>query len=266
MIDSIKSRLAGAPTREAKLHLLREFLQIIVLKILSDQGFFEGVVFLGGTALRILYGLARYSEDLDFSVTDEKNYDFPKTMVALVKQLELFGLPVETRQKEGVVDSSMLRFTTVLQECGLSDLTGQKLSIKIEVDTNPPKGGKSEVHVVQDQFLFPLRAHDLPSLMAGKLHAIFCRSFVKGRDYYDLMWYLTKKISPNIELLQNSISQTNCAIGKVTEETWKQKLKEYLENVDYKQVLHDVEPFLMRPEEAKLLQKEYFMSLLREDL
>lgn len=265
MLEILQEKIKSEITIQAKTNLIREFLQILILKILSDNKDFNQIVFIGGTALRILYKLKRYSEDLDFYLYSQKDYDFKKTLKKIQDQLEKLNFQVEFKYKQGVVDSAMINFIGVLQELDLHQAKDQKLSIKLEIDTNPPQGGNIETTLVHEDFMFPVKHYDLSSLMAGKLHAVLCRKFEKGRDYYDLIWYLTQKIEPNLILLNNAIIQTEKQSLNLTSKNWKKTLLKKLQNLDFEIIKKDVQRFLMRPEEIDLISLQNFQKLLQNN-
>jgi len=156
----------------------------------------------------------------------------------------------------------MLRFKDVLFNLGLSNLKEQKLSIGLEIDTCPPKGWNTDISLISKSFVFTVTHYDLPSLYTTKLHACFFRKYVKGRDFYDLVWYLGKGILPNFLLLNNAIAQAEGRRAVVTEENFKKFLLEKLENIDFAKVRKDVERFLVDKKELKLLDGQLIKQLL----
>jgi len=262
MIEVIKSKIADLNDRDEKINYLREFIQILILKILSDKKIFYKIAFLGGTALRIIYGLNRYSEDLDFSLYKKDGYDFKNMLQELKKELILYNLKVEMTYKEGIVDSSFVSFTDTLQKLHLNVSKDQRLSVKLEIDTNPPQGEGFEQKIINNYFIFPVICYDLPSLMAGKLHSVLFRKFVKGRDYYDLIWYLTREINPNIIVLNNAIKQTEKVSVGLTENNWKIYLLNRLEKIEFDKVKKDLANFLIRREELDIINLETIKNLL----
>lgn len=266
MIDTIREKLRGISQHQAKVNTIREFLQHLTLKLLADKGFSPALAFVGGTALRVLFGLRRYSEDLDFSLWEATGYDFPKLVKTLQREFANYGFSLEVKSRSAVVDSAMLQFNSVLQELGLSAHKKQKLSVKLEIDTNPPLGAASQTTPVNRDFLFTVRHYDLPSLMAGKLHALMCRKFVKGRDYYDLLWYLSRGEVPNLILLQNALLQTEQTAPDFSKVKWETLLLEKLRKVDFKKVQGDVKNFLVSTAETELLVFESFERLLEKNV
>ena len=206
MIEVIKQQFKENASLNEKLNQTREFLQILCLKILSDKGYFDHLAFMGGTSLRVLFDLRRFSEDLDFSIYKVKGFDLKKMEADLERSFQLHNLPFEAKRKsEGSIHYVLMKFTGILKELGLAAAAEQKLSIKVEIDVHPPEGWNLTNTAVNKTYLFSITHYDLPSLYAGKLHACFFRKFTKGRDVYDLAWYLGKKTLPNFTLLNSAI-------------------------------------------------------------
>lgn len=255
MTEVFKQLFTANMSEEEKLNRMREMLQIICMKIMHDKNFFNNLAFVGGTALRILFDLRRFSEDLDFSLINKEGYDFSKINAELLKELKLFGLNVEAKsQEERNAHSMMLKFSGLLKAVGLSPLESQKFSVKIEIDTNPPKGGNIQNKYVSKVYTFNVVHFDLPSMYATKLHACFYRKYLKGRDFYDLIWYLSKRIQPNYLLLNNAITQTQGVDLKLNESNFKEFLLERIEKVDFEEAKKDVERFLEDKTELNLLE------------
>lgn len=246
-----------------KMNALREYLQAFVLRSLHESEAFGCLSFVRGTALRFLYNLPRFSEDLDFSLEEKTNYNPEKWLAKLKRDLEFarFDASVNWNEKT-TVHSGWVRIAGLLKEAGLSGQSGQKISIKIEVDTRPPKGAVLETQVINKYFLFALRHYDLSSLMAGKIHALCTRNYLKGRDYYDLLWYRTQRppVEPNLLLLQNALTQTMSKPWPA--KNWRDYLIEKINSVDWKQLIKDVSPFLERPEDQALLKPEFFLKAI----
>lgn len=248
------------------LNLLREYLQAYTLRVLHDAEAFNSLAFVGGTALRFLHGLPRFSEDLDFSLETGHGYDGLAWMRKIKRELELSGFEVEVVWNErSVVHSGWIRLEGLLYEAGLSPIKKQKLSIKIEIDTRPPAGAVMDRRLVTRHLTFLLRYHDLPSLMAGKLHALLARPYVKGRDWYDFVWYRSQRppVAPNRILLQNALQQTPATQG-FRVDNWALDLQHKIESLDTEKIIQDVGPFLERPGDAQLLTRENLLGLLPE--
>ena len=207
MHDAIRSMLDkyDCQTRDDYVSALREILQELALLGLWRSKFFEHAAAYGGTALRVLYGLDRYSEDLDFSLLEpDPAFSLGPYGEALLREVSSFGFRVEFQQEErsfqSAIESAFLKTNTYRQliliearEDLLRDLHPSKaLRVKLEVDTDPPGGFETESRYLLQPIPFAVRAYSLPDLLAGKLHAVLCRRWktrVKGRDWYDLAWY-----------------------------------------------------------------------------
>jgi hypothetical protein len=263
MIEVLKQQINSSMQPEEQLNRIREFLQIMVLKNLSDQNAFDNIAFTGGTALRILHDSRRFSEDLDFSLVNAKAYDFKILTAGLVRHFRLNNLAADCKPKaEKTVHSVFLKFPGILKELGLGAFAEQKLSIKLEVDTNPPKGGLLTETTLNKTYIFSVKHFDLPSMFATKLHACFFRKYTKGRDFYDLVWYLGRKVSPNLELLNNAIRQTEKKAMYVTIADLKDFLLTRLERVDFNAAVADVRRFIMDENELRVINKDSLRSLV----
>jgi len=252
---------------EARRNVLREYLQSHVLFSLQAGRAFEQLAFVGGTALRFLYALRRYSEDLDFSLERPAGYRFQRFLDRTERDLMNAGFDVTMHPCEAdPMHSAFIRFPGLLHEAELSPHRTAKLSIKIEIDTRPPSGAGLEATVIDQHFLLALQHHDLPSLMAGKLHALLTRPYAKGRDIYDLLWYLSRPepVSPNVLLLRNALAQTDWAGAQVTALSWRAVIERRLHEIDSTSAADDVGPFLESPEERALLTRKNVLAALRQ--
>lgn len=266
MIELINGRINNASTREEKINKSREVLQHLILRILFERDAFRNISFVGGTALRILYDLRRFSEGIDFSLTDTREYNFGALMSQLRVDLERYGLKCEIRAREDKpIHSGLIRFPDLLNMLGIASQTGQKLMIKVEIDSKPPSGWNTELSLVQDILMFSVRHFDIPSLFATKLHACFFRKYHKGRDFYDLLWYLGRKARPNFLLLNNAIIQTHGKGQSIDELNFVSFLQDRLSAIDFNRIVKDVEPFLEDRLEAGLLNKDMLESLIRRN-
>jgi predicted nucleotidyltransferase component of viral defense system len=265
MIGLIQERISGVAGSEAKVNKTREFLQIFMLKILFDKGHFENIAFTGGTALRILYGMRRFSEDMDFSLVKKDGYDFKAIIAGLVAECNKSNLPaVESKSKEkSTVHGGFIKFPDLIGKVGIAGYAKQNLLVKIEVDSNPPEGGRTTVVPITDNFVMAVNTFDLPSLFATKLHACFFRKYTKGRDYYDLVWYLGKKVVPNVSLLNSAIRQTQKTELGVTEANYREFIAEKVGKVDFAKIREDVERFLEDKAELKLLDRDLILEMLK---
>jgi predicted nucleotidyltransferase component of viral defense system len=249
-------------------NLAREYLQACILESLQRSGAMIPLAFQGGTALRFLYSIARFSEDLDFSLErPAANYDFRSYLKDIQSELTAEGYNIQIKvNDQKTVHSAFVRFYGLLYELKLSPQPNEALSVKIEVDTNPPAGAGLETDLVRRNITLRLQHHDRASLLAGKLHAILQRDYAKGRDLYDLMWYLSDPNwpEPNLVLLGNALAQTHWQGPIPTPENWRGMIYERLKSLDWKAALADVRPFLERPGEIDWLTLEILGRLLNQ--
>lgn len=246
------------------LNRLREYLQAFVLRSFHDGEAFRHLAFVGGTALRFLHGLPRFSEDLDFSLVAGAEDSGAVWMGKVKRDLQLAGFqPEVTWNDRKLVHTGWVRVAGILYEAGLAAMPGQNLAIKVEIDTRPPAGARCERRIITRHLTFFLQHYDLPSLLAGKLHAVINRKYAKGRDWYDLVWYLSQRppVAPNLLLLQNALDQTHGA-GRTDALAWRSLVRDRLERSDIGAILADVGPFLERPQDAALLTRENLQGLL----
>lgn len=256
--------VAGIADPAQALNRLREYIQAFVLRSFHECEAFRPLAFVGGTALRFLHGLPRFSEDLDFSLVSEAGYAGREWMAKVKRDLLLAGFaPEVTWNDRKTVHAGWVRLAGLLRDAGLSALPNQKLAIKVEIDTRPPSGARSERRIVTRHLTFLLQHYDLPSLLAGKLHAAITRRYAKGRDWYDLVWYLSQRppVSPNLMLLQNALDQTQ-GVGRSDARVWPSLLRDRLAAFDFGAIAADVRPFLERPQDAALLTRENLDGLL----
>ena len=246
--------------------VVREYLQARLLESLQENGAFEKWAFVGGTALRFLYSMPRFSEDLDFSLSasgqDDNFTEYMKkaksTFIA-----EDYSLTIKAKT-EGAVKNAFLNFEGLLYELELSPHRSETISIKAEIDTNPPAGANYETSIIRKHSLLNILHYDKASLLAGKIHALLSRKYVKGRDIYDLFWYMTDRTwpQPNIILLNNALKQTGWQGQAITIENWKNETAQRISQYDWNKVIADVLPFIERQQELKLLTKENILKLL----
>jgi predicted nucleotidyltransferase component of viral defense system len=263
MMDIIRKAVQTGATNEEKINQLREFLQILLLRIVFDRGYFKNLSFVGGTALRLLYDLRRFSEDLDFSLINSRHYQFKRFVHDLITSLEQYGLQADITTKDQIaVQRIDVRFKNILQELGLSAIESQKNFVRLEIDSNPPAGWTSQVSLINRVYVFTVTHFDLASMYALKVHACFYRTYIKGRDYYDLIWYLGKKIEPNYDLLNNAIMRTEHTRPNINQDTFKNFLRYKIQNIDFKKIRKDVERFLEDKSELQLFDQELMLTII----
>jgi len=265
--EYLKTLIQSSPSPVAARNLIREYLQALILQGLQRAGAMTTIAFHGGTALRFLYSLPRYSEDLDFALErSSSSYDFRSYLQDIRKDLEAQGYTIALKvSDQKTVQSAFIRFPGLLYESKLSPHQDEVLAVKLEVDTNPPSGAELETSLVRRHVLLHLQHHDRAALLAGKLHAILQRPYLKGRDLYDLIWYLsdTNWPGPNLVLLNNALKQTNWAGPVLTASNWQEVVRTKLESVSLEDALEDVRPFLGSTADISLITRENLFRLLK---
>ncbi len=263
--------------REEATAVLREIMQQIALAGLSRTGFYEKAAFYGGTALRIFYGLDRFSEDLDFSLlADDPNFSFKSYMDALIAEFKSQGMDVSVKEKEKKihtnVESAFLKSETIWKELVLEGIVPEQgmkqianIKIKLEVDKRPPLGFETEEKLLTQPFSFYVRCFALPYLFAGKMHALLFRKWqnnVKGRDWYDMEWYIKKGIPLSLSnFLQRAIAGENWDKKTITSAEFYGALKNKIDTVKIDRVKEDVIRFIPDPQRLALWSPKYFHDL-----
>lgn len=262
----IKSIVDKKKLPDDNLNLVREYIQGYFLYVIYRKKFYQDMVFTGGTALRFIHRIRRFSEDLDFSLSSRaKQLDFSAMMQDVAREFKLAGYEIEIKTKLRLaVHSALLQFSGILFEAGLSPLKDAKLLIKVEIDSRPPAGGIEAHTMVSSPFTFYMLHYDLPSLFSGKMHAVLCREYTKGRDWYDLFWYLSKfkSLEPNFTMLNNAMLQTEKDPITFTPENWKQELRKTARKVNFTRIKQDVSRFLEDHGELDFLELKTFENLL----
>ena len=265
-----------------KKNAIKEIMQEIVLCGLSRAGFFKKTAFYGGTALRIFYGLDRFSEDLDFSLMEtDDSFDLSEYFPILRKEIASYGLNVEVSEKqktkESAIRSAFLKGNTkehmllfYASDPVISSVAGdEKIKIKFEVDTNPPIGATFERKYRLLPSPYEVTLYDMPSLFAGKAHAVICRSWksrVKGRDLYDYIFYLSRGAALNTEHLKARLVQSDA---------WKQEknfniddakklLCSRFDTIDFEQAKDDVRPFIKDTGSLDLWCADFFKQITND--
>lgn len=281
MHEAISKMLAKYDCRRLDdyVHALREILQEVALLGLWRAKFFEKAAFYGETALRILYGLDRFSEDLDFSLlTPMADFDLGRYTSSLQKEIEAFGFDVwiEKRDKAilSPIQSAFLKADTRNQllviEAGKEIVRqlpkGQLLRIRLEVDTDPPSGFTTHTRYLLQPIPFAVRVFVVPDLFAGKLHAVLCRRWknrVKGRDWYDLIWYAANHPELNLYHLEQRMRQTGDWQDKtpLTPDRFRLLMEEAVKNLDVDQARRDVIPFTRNPDALTVWSRDFFRDV-----
>lgn len=259
-------RLVQVESPQRRHQVAQEYLQARILLGLQRVGAMIPLAFHGGTALRFLHDLDRFSEDLDFALEHSPSeYEPEAWMEKLRRGLATEGYEVEVELRaERIVHAGWVRFPGLPQEIDRTRQASEKLRIKLEIDTRPPGGAGLDVSTVRRHALLRLQHHDRPTLLSGKLHALLSRPYAKGRDIYDLVWYLSDRRwpKPNLEHLRNALKQTDWPGEMPTAETWRGLVAERLREFDWQRIRDDVAPFLENPGAADWLTLDDVTSLL----
>jgi len=281
MNEAVRQMLATYEIRsvEDSLRALREVMQEIALLGLWRSKFFENAAFYGGTALRVLYGLDRFSEDLDFSLLEKrKDFDLADYSEALKRELASFGFAVEIESRpkpaSAAIQSAFLKADTRTQMITVEFDKGlvqkvprnQVLKIKLEIDVDPPPGFATEVRYLLRPVPFSVRTFTLPDLFAGKMHAVLCRGWksrVKGRDWYDLVWFAAYHPELHLAHLEQRMRQTGHWKGPapLTAGDLRDLLTRRIDEVDIDQIRREVEPFVKDAASLAIWSKEFFLDV-----
>ncbi len=266
MIPYLKAQIEQTFIPEAQRAMVREYLQMRILQSLQNAGAMIPLAFHGGTALRLLYHTPRYSEDLDFALERQREqYDLRRYLTAIQRDLQAETYDIEIKLNERhVVHSALIRFRGLFHRLNLSPHETEVLAIKLEIDTNPPAQASLATTQVQHHVAVNLQHHDQASLLAGKLHALLQREYVKGRDWYDLYWYLSQPqwALPNFAMLNNALAQSDWENGVLTSDNWREHVQTRLAQVTWTRVVEDVQRFLMDQDELTKFRAETIKNLL----
>lgn len=260
------------------LSALREIMQEVALAGLSRTDFFENAAFYGGTALRIFYGLDRFSEDLDFSLLKpDPEFSLQPYFSALVEEYESMGIHVTIREKvkskATALDSAFLKAETIWQEIILEDLIKQTgvrsnrtIKIKLEVDRNPPLHFSTEEKLLVRPFSFYVKCFSQSSLFAGKMHALLYRKWksrVKGRDWYDLEWYIKNGIALDVQhFCQRANESGDWKKKTITPDQIKVILRSKIAEVSFDNIREDVVRFVKDDRGLAIWSAAYFNDLI----
>lgn len=250
---------------------LKEIIQELILYSLYNTDFFKKAAFQGGTCLRIFYGLNRFSEDLDFALhTVDKSFVLNKYLSEITELLKEMGLEIKVTDRsraDSNVRSAFLKDDSlgkIINTNYISKNTNKIIKIKLEIDTNPPSGAETELKYHNFPNNFAVSCHDTRSLFAGKIHALLCREYIKGRDWFDFLWYISKKIEPNYDLLSNATNQQGPWKNKnikIDLNWFKKEMSKKIKSIDWKTATESVEPFLklIDRKSLELWNKDFFL-------
>lgn len=267
-------------SEEDILSALREIMQEITLAGLSRTDFFEHAAFYGGTALRIFYGLDRYSEDLDFSLLKtDANFSIKPYFKAVQDEFEALGLTVrieaKTKARPTAIDSAFLKAETIWQEIVLKDViheigirSNKNLKIKLEVDRQPPLHFATEEKLLLRPFSCYINCFTPQNLFAGKMHALLFRKWknrVKGRDWYDLEWYVKKGIPLDVNhFLTRAKDTTDWQEDSISPEQILELLSDKIKSVSFSLIKDDVIRFIKNDEALQIWSAQYFKDLIEK--
>lgn len=234
---------------------IKEIFQEVALAALGRTDFFKYAAFQGGTALRILYTLQRFSEDLDFILkTPDPQFRLIDYLKNLREEFFAYGVSMEVEDRSKLNASVQKAFikedspgSLLFLKYKPRDQQPRKIKIKFEIDTNPPLGSVFETKFLDFPFSFGILMQDLPSLFAGKNHALLCREYIKGRDWYDFLWYVGRKIPINFTLLDNACQQNGPwkeEQGIVTKDWYLQNMEKKIGSIDWEAAKKDIARFL----------------------
>ena len=254
-------------------HALKEIAQEIALMALARAGFFRIAAFQGDTCLRILYGLERFSEDLDF-VLEHPNptFGWENYCKDMSEEFNAYGFSLEVADRQKLGNTIKITFLKADSRGGILILKDArtnkpKLKIKLEIDTNPPNGSGYELKYLDFPLPYSIRTQNLPSLFAGKCHALLSRPYIKGRDWYDFVWYVSRKTPINFELLNNALVQAGPWKGEDFHVSAAWLLKELatkIQEIDWNATKKDIMRFIRGKELATLdlWSQDFFLSRL----
>jgi len=262
---------------------LKEIIQEIVLLGLWRSKFYEKALFYGGSALRILYKLDRFSEDLDFSLNQpEKTFNITKYLDAIRAELELWGFEVHAEEKDkknkNTIDSAFIKANTLIHllkiDSNLKTHKNAVMKIKLEIDRDPAIGFSSDTRYHLHPIPFTIKTMTLPGLFAGKMHALLCRTIrtnIKGRDWYDLIWFVKNHIPCDLHYLRNKMVQTGHMDGSkaLTREMLVELLSRKVKEIDFSLAKNDVAPFLKtarQKDELSLWSEAFFNEYLIQEI
>lgn len=263
--------------KEEALQALREIMQEIALAGLYRAGFFEKAAFYGGTALRMFYGLNRFSEDLDFSLLKvDSDFSLDKYLEAILVEFDSLGMKVSVKEKQKTIhsniESAFLKSETIWNELVLENIIPQNgldqkanIKIKLEVDTEPPLGFETEEKLLLKPFSFYVKCFTISDLFAGKMHALLFRKWkdnVKGRDWYDMEWYIKKGVSLNLKhFLLRAQDSSDWTKESITEEEFRELLKSKIDSVNLIRIKADIARFIPNQTVLNIWSANYFNDL-----
>ena len=249
---------------------IHEVMQQIALAGLARGGFFEKAAFYGGTCLRLLHNMRRFSEDMDFSLLEpDLNFRFEDYFPAVVEEFKLAGKDVEIKMKHkgqpSAIESAFLKESSDVFDIGFTTVKRQK--VKIEVDIDPPPKFATEMRVLDEPRSCIIRSYTLPDLFAGKVSAALFRKWkrrIKGRDWYDVAWYITKHVPLDLAHLVERAKESAPEADVSTPEKVIAAFDARIDAIDFENARADVEPYVMDRTELDIWSAEFFRQMVRK--
>jgi len=281
MNDAIKKMIDQYNCQSAQeyVNAFKEVMQEICLLGLWRSNFFQKAAFYGGSALRIFYGLDRFSEDLDFSLRQPNlAFIFMPYLESIELELSSMGMDVtiDQKKKQSTIQSAFIKANTLKHIVMITSSPANKMGIhsnakikvKIELDTNPPEGFDTETKYILQPFPFSVSTFAPSDLFAGKMHAVLCRAWknrVKGRDWFDMIWFVARKIPVHLNHLEARMRQTGHykSTKTLTDEQFKSLLTDRINCLDIKKAQDDIYPFIKDPDQIAVWSHEFFHDIAR---
>lgn len=255
---------------------IKEITQEMALYALAKNGFFKHASFQGGTCLRIVHGLDRFSEDLDFSLNSvDLRFDMGPYLEKTAELMKIYGYEIEV-SGQSITDSNVkkrfLKDESIKKIITFKHLsnTRKKIKVKVELDVNPPDGATQEIHFLDFPTDYSIDTHDTSTLFAGKIHSLLCRPFVKGRDWYDFSWYISQRTSANSLFLKSALKQHGPWKDQninIDHEWLINTLTDRIKSIDWADTIADIAPFLKQEKSMEikdLWSKEFFLAKLKK--
>ena len=253
----------------SKENVLHEVMQQIALAGLSRGGFFEKAAFYGGTCLHLLHDMRRFSEDMDFSLLEpDLGFQFEDYFPAVVEEFKMAGKDVEIKMKHkgqpSAIESAFLKESSDVFDIGFT--TEKRLKVKVEVDIDPPPKFSTEMKLIELPRKCWVRSYDLPGLYAGKVSAALFRKWknrVKGRDWYDVMWYIQNRVELDLAHLIERAKESEPLADVSTREKLLAAFDARIDTIDFENAKEDVLPYLNDPKEVDIWSREFFKEYIR---
>ncbi len=268
----------NANSHKEKEQAIREIMQEVALAGLQRAGFFEKAAFYGGTALRVFYGLERFSEDLDFSLLKRDNkFELQPYLESIINEFNALGIQVNVQEKiktkQSNIDSAFLRSDTIWKELEIEGMLPEigmpmrpSIKIKIEIDTQPPLGFETEEKLLLKPFSFYVKCFKLEYLFAGKMHALLFRKWknrVKGRDWYDMEWYIKKSVTLDLNhFLIRAQESGDWLEESIMKSQFIKLLQKKIETVSFVNIRSDISRFIKDEESLRIWSPKYFNDLI----